>query len=285
VKLADSKDLPKVETITGKMSTRWGTGTVVIPAPIEVDELMRRVPKGKLVTVNEIRSELARKHGATIGCPITTGIFALIAARAAEEDESEGKKRVTPYWRTLKATGEINPKYPGGLAKQASRLRSEGHKVVTKGRRSFVADYERKLVKWCCSILMLLVAAMSASCRQPATVDEAEIDPAVVARVQYPTTPGSYRLGEWQYTYEVRSEGTRSERRVGTLLRRGAVVRGSSGDVKETPFGRFVYFDTMWESGWLNTRTYDRRVFDDDGEPLEEVREFLEGVRKRGETD
>ena len=115
-KLADSKDLPRVEPITGKMSTRWGTGTVVIPAPLEVDELMRRVPKGKLTTVNEIRAALATKHGASIGCPITTGIFALIAARAAAENEVEGKKRITPYWRTLKAQGELNPKYPGGVA-------------------------------------------------------------------------------------------------------------------------------------------------------------------------
>jgi len=38
-KLADSKGLPKVEKITDKMSKRWGTGPVVIPAPKEVDEI------------------------------------------------------------------------------------------------------------------------------------------------------------------------------------------------------------------------------------------------------
>ena len=66
-KLADSKDLPKVVEITGKMSTRWGTGTVCIPAPIEVDEIMRQVPRGKLITINQIRTLVARKHEATIG--------------------------------------------------------------------------------------------------------------------------------------------------------------------------------------------------------------------------
>lgn len=40
-KLEDSKDLPKVVEITGKMSTRWGTGSVCIPAPIEVDGIMK----------------------------------------------------------------------------------------------------------------------------------------------------------------------------------------------------------------------------------------------------
>jgi len=46
-KLAYSKGLPKVEKITDKMSKRWGTGTVVIPAPMEVNDLMRKVPEGK----------------------------------------------------------------------------------------------------------------------------------------------------------------------------------------------------------------------------------------------
>jgi len=66
-KLADSKDFPRVVEITDKMSTRWGTGTVVIPAPMEVDEIMRQVPEGKLTTINQIREMLAKKHGASIG--------------------------------------------------------------------------------------------------------------------------------------------------------------------------------------------------------------------------
>ena len=73
------------------MSKRWGTGTCVIPAPREVDEIMKKVPKGKLITINEIRQILAKKHKATIGCPITTGIFAWIAANAADEDTKQGK--------------------------------------------------------------------------------------------------------------------------------------------------------------------------------------------------
>ena len=66
-KLVDGKDLPKIVEITGTMSKRWGTGTVCIPAPIEVDEIMKKVPRGKLITVNQIREIVARKHGATIG--------------------------------------------------------------------------------------------------------------------------------------------------------------------------------------------------------------------------
>jgi len=148
-KLADSKALPRVVEITGKMSTRWGTGTIVIPAPIEVDEIMKKVPKGKLITVSEIRAIVAQKHGATIGCPLTTGIFVWVAANAAEEAAAEGKKDITPYWRTLKSKGELNEKYPGGIEAQAARLREEEHIIEPgKGKKPpKVKDFEKALAE------------------------------------------------------------------------------------------------------------------------------------------
>ena len=146
-KLHDSRRLPKVEEITEKMSKRWGTGTVVIPAPLEVDALMRKVPEGKLVTVNGLREALAKKHNASIGCPMTTGIFAWIAANAAEEQRQNGVEDVTPYWRTLKTGGVLNPKYPGGLEGLKKLLEAEGHKVVQKGKKHVVADYEKSLIE------------------------------------------------------------------------------------------------------------------------------------------
>ena len=146
-KLADSKDFPKVATIDGKLSKRWGEGTFVIPAPREVDAAMKKIRSGKLTTIDALRKALAAKHGATIACPITTGIFAWIAAHAADEAEAAGARRITPYWRTLKTGGEINPKYPGGIKKLRSRLAAEGHKIVQRGKRYFVADHEQALVE------------------------------------------------------------------------------------------------------------------------------------------
>jgi hypothetical protein len=130
------------------MSPRWGKGTVVIPAPLEVDALMRRVPAGKLTTINEIRAALAKKHHATIGCPITSGIFAWIAAHAAAEATDAGEKSITPYWRTLKSGGELNPKYPGGISALRKLLTAEGHKVIKRGKKYLVADLEPVLAQF-----------------------------------------------------------------------------------------------------------------------------------------
>jgi hypothetical protein len=145
-KLADGKGLPKVGRIEGRMTTRWGTGTMVIPAPTEVDALMKKIPRGKLVTIAELRQSLAERHGVSIACPITTGIFTWIAAHAAEEDAADGIKRITPYWRTLKTGGELNPKFPGGVEALKRKLAAEGHRVVARGKRYFVADYQKRLI-------------------------------------------------------------------------------------------------------------------------------------------
>lgn len=149
-KLKDSKDLPKVVKVTPKMAGRFGTklgDTVVIPAPIEVNDIMKKVPKGKLITINQIREILAKRHCATIGCPITTGIFAWVSANAAEEIVKKGKKNSTPYWRTLKTGGEINLNYPGGVQAQKKHLEKEGHKIIQKGKKYIVLDYEKNLIR------------------------------------------------------------------------------------------------------------------------------------------
>jgi len=146
-KLADSKGLPKVAPVIGNMTRRWGEGTMVIPAPLDVDALMRQVPKGRIVTVNQLRAALAKRYQADFACPITTGIFCWIAAHAAAEAQAEGAGRITPFWRTLKAGGELSPKYPGGINAVASRLRAEGHRISRKGRRYFVSAHEKAAFK------------------------------------------------------------------------------------------------------------------------------------------
>jgi hypothetical protein len=144
-KLEDDKGLPKVFKIDASKSKRWGTGTMVIPAPLEVDGLMRRVPRGKLTTIDELRRALAQRHGATIACPMTTGIFAWMAAHAAAEAQENREKSTTPFWRTLKSGGELNSKYPGGVDALKRMLRKEGHAVAQRGKRFFVEGFERRL--------------------------------------------------------------------------------------------------------------------------------------------
>jgi hypothetical protein len=112
--------------------------------PIDYDRVMKLVPYGKLLTVGGIREYFAKQNGADFTEPITAGIFVSIAAWASFQRTDDK----TPYWRTLKANGELNPKYPGGVEAQKELLEKEGHTIIQKGRtnvRYFVKDYEKSL--------------------------------------------------------------------------------------------------------------------------------------------
>jgi hypothetical protein len=147
-KLRDDKDLPKVAQVEGRMAAGRPSATMVIPAPREVDALMRRVPRGRVTTIDELRAALAAKHKVDLACPITTGIFAWIAAYAADEAATAGETEITPYWRTLKTKGELNPKYPGGVPAITARLEAEGHAVLQKGKRFFLRDFVKALTRF-----------------------------------------------------------------------------------------------------------------------------------------
>ena len=145
-KLSDSKDLPKVVLLNENAQKHWRGHSMAIPSPMEVNEIMANVPLGKLIMIDEIRKTIARKHGADIGCLLTCGIFSWLAAHAAEEVRADGATETTPYWRTLKTGGVLNPKYPGGVEHQKKHLESEGYTVVQKGKKYLVEKYEHSLL-------------------------------------------------------------------------------------------------------------------------------------------
>jgi len=137
----ERQGLPKV------VDNPRGRGRMLIPKPLDVDALVRRVQRGKLATVDQIRERLARDFGADLTCPLTTGIFLRIAAEAAEEDASRGERDITPYWRVIKGDGSLNEKLPGGVEAHAQHLRNEGH-AIEPGRGDKpprVSDFEGSL--------------------------------------------------------------------------------------------------------------------------------------------
>jgi alkylated DNA nucleotide flippase Atl1 len=144
-KLQDSKDMPKIVVIEDEKSIkRYGGKNMIIAPPIEYNDIIARIPEGKLLTIKEIREFLAKKHGADFTCPMTAGIFISLSAQASNERE----KDKIPFWRCLKADGELNPKYPGGIEYQREMLEKEGHEIYTRGRKNlryFVKDFENNL--------------------------------------------------------------------------------------------------------------------------------------------
>lgn len=143
--LHDRKDMPKIQTITDPKSIeKYGGSKMYFAPPIDYDKAMKKIPYGKVITVGKIREYFAKLNGADFTEPITAGIFVSIAAWASDQRSQDE----TPYWRTLKANGELNANYPNGIEAQKEKLEAEGHTIFQKGRKNiryYVKDYENAL--------------------------------------------------------------------------------------------------------------------------------------------
>jgi len=154
-KLKDKSSFPKVLRLekgfpcynaVHKMGAEVGD-SVVLVNPSEVAAIMKQVPEGKLITIVEICKQIARYHGVKACCSLTTGIFIMTAANAVEEAGREGKSLGIPYWRTLKADGFLNEKYPGGQETHKRLLEGENFRVIARGKKYQVGYYEKYLMK------------------------------------------------------------------------------------------------------------------------------------------
>lgn len=145
--LHDNKDMPKIQTITDLRSIeKYGGNRMYFAPPMDYDRVMKQIPYGKVITVGKIREYFAKENEADFTEPITAGIFVSIAAWASYQRSDDE----TPYWRTVKANGELNGKYPGGIEAQKEKLEKEGHTIIQKGRKNiryFVKDYENVLLE------------------------------------------------------------------------------------------------------------------------------------------
>lgn len=140
--LHEDKGMPKIQIIDDEISiAKYGGNKMYFAPPIAYDDVMKTIPYGKLITVGLIRDYFAKINSADFTEPITAGIFISIAAWASYQREDQD----TPFWRTLKPHGELNPKYPGGIEAQKKMLEAEGHTIIQRGRtrlRYYVKDYE-----------------------------------------------------------------------------------------------------------------------------------------------
>ena len=143
----ENKGMPKIQIVTDEKTIKKYGGTKMFFAPpTYYDELIKRVPKGKLITIGQMRDYLAKQNHADFTDPMTAGIFVNIVAWASYQRDTD----ITPYWRTLKSDGELNVKYPEAIDLQRRLLEEEGHTIITKGTKNikyYVKDFEKSLIE------------------------------------------------------------------------------------------------------------------------------------------
>ena len=145
--MKNNKDMPKIQIVEDEKNIKkYGGNKMFFAPPIYYDELMKKVPKGKLITVGQMRNYLAKQNNADFTDPMTAGIFVNIVAWASYQRTTD----ITPYWRTLKSDGELNIKYPEAIKLQKRLLEEEGHTIISKGTNNikyYVKDYKDSLIE------------------------------------------------------------------------------------------------------------------------------------------
>ncbi len=145
--LKNDKDMPKIQIVKDENTIKkYGGNRMFFAPPSFYDKLMKKVPKGKLLTIGQMREYLAKENNADFTDPMTAGIFVNIVAWASYQRSTD----ITPYWRTLKSNGELNAKYPEAIELQKKLLEEEGHTIISKGNKNikyYVKDFEKKLIK------------------------------------------------------------------------------------------------------------------------------------------
>ena len=131
-KILSKHDLPKIK----KAPKTWGGGSMLIPHPASVMNLIDLIPKKQILDIVTFRSILALQHDVDICCPLTTGIF----VKHVVQGYQEGSIR-TPYWRVFKAKGELDEKFPGGIDSHKDQLICDGLSVIQKRNKHYVETY------------------------------------------------------------------------------------------------------------------------------------------------
>ena len=127
----------EIKPIPEKMEKFFGcSGQMIKPSASTVEAVVSKIPRGKLITLEQLRNEIAAKYKVQTSCPAhTTKILQILS----KEDEP------TCYWRVIKKKGELIAKFPGGIEGHALLLEKEGLKINYDRKIPVVLDYETKI--------------------------------------------------------------------------------------------------------------------------------------------
>jgi alkylated DNA nucleotide flippase Atl1 len=141
VQKRDEAPAPRVEVLTSARDVEHPPGRMLVASPLEVYEVIERVPARRVLTLPDLRATMAMKFWADYTCPTTTDQFLRIVAEAAHEERGQAGAPL-PVWRVVREDGSLIDQQPGGAEAQATRLEAEGVDIFRFGGRLLVANVE-----------------------------------------------------------------------------------------------------------------------------------------------
>lgn len=113
-----------------------GCGEMVRPSVKTVVTLVAQIPRGKIATIEALRSRIACKSKVFAACPAATMKSVM---QAIEHHEN------FCYWRLVKKGGQIISQFPGGVKEHKRLLEQEGLVIDESGKVPMVEGLASRL--------------------------------------------------------------------------------------------------------------------------------------------
>ena len=127
----------KIVDIPTKMEKFYGKGKMLHPSVEVIEELVKIIPKGFVVTIDLIAMRLAKDFGTDVTCPMRTGNALKKIAEHYSNDNIDFK---IPFWRVIRSDKLVikskNFEY------WASQLEDEGFKLLFTKNGSIKIDVD-----------------------------------------------------------------------------------------------------------------------------------------------
>ena len=89
----------KIVSIPEKMEKFYGKGTMLHPVPNDIEALIKKIPRGKVLSIDMLAKRLANDHGTDVTCPMRTGNA---IKKISKRYSAENLDRDLPFWRVIR---------------------------------------------------------------------------------------------------------------------------------------------------------------------------------------
>lgn len=102
--------------------------SVLIPSPQDIEAVVHDLGEDEVLSLTELRNELASRHGADGCCPVMAGKNLRVAAEMTLDvmDAGTPEGEVVPIWKAIDPAGTLAPKLSGGVDRVRSLRERSG---------------------------------------------------------------------------------------------------------------------------------------------------------------
>lgn len=121
---------PKVKVLETPFADMKVGQRMAIGTPDILRQLIATLPKGRVISLKELRQLLAQHLNAEVACPVTTSMYLRIAVEAAfATSKRQTLAQEFPFWRAIEAKSPLFKKLDTMVQDYILKMQTEEHRA------------------------------------------------------------------------------------------------------------------------------------------------------------